>query len=142
MKRESNRPDRRFLASDQTSSADRDTIKGRVTYGGSAIHKLHPGNYGFEPPQNPRPSKSPCDLKRTVLLEEAETLLSDGIDRGMFSRPTESGLPKYIWSVDEDGEVYEAKAKSDQETVYHGYRLAEDERDMRKLILREWTRRV
>ena len=47
-------------------------------------------------------------------------------------------LPKYIWAVDEDGEVYEAKLDSQG---YHGYRLGEDDRAMRRLVLKEWKSR-
>jgi hypothetical protein len=52
-----------------------------------------------------------------------------------------------IWSigslqaaVDGDGDVYEAKTKP-PDTVYHGYRIGEDEPQMRRYILGEWTTR-
>jgi hypothetical protein len=39
-----------------------------------------------------------------------------------------------------NNEVYEAKTKPPS-TVYHGYRLGEDETDMRRFILGEWRKR-
>ena len=33
----------------------------RLSYIGSALHKTKPGDYGFQPPVNPRATKSTCD---------------------------------------------------------------------------------
>jgi hypothetical protein len=86
---------------------------------------------------NPRPWKSLCDGKRAVLKAEAEALLRQGVRNGLFSDFVDHQMPKYVWSVDGDGEVYEAKIDRDG---YHGYRL-EGEDDFRALVLKEWTRR-
>ncbi len=140
-KREGNRPDRRIAGVESTDEAARDELLDKLSYVGSALHKLHPGNYGFQPPQNPRPSKSPCDAKRSVLLEEASELFRRGIELGMVSTFTKGGVPKYVWSVDADGEVYEAKTRPERETEYHGYRIGPDEPQMRDYVLKEWRRR-
>ena len=141
-KREGNRPDRRVVGETFTSKADREALCKRIRYVGSAIHKLRPGDYGFLPPSNPRPSKSPCDAVRPILLAEASALMQSGVMLGMVSRFDAGGVPKYIWAVDEAGDVYEAKTKPELESSYHGYRLGDDERDMRTYILKEWKRRV
>ncbi len=52
-----------------------------------------------------------------------------------------SGIPKYVWAVDANGEVYEAKAKPGLETSYHGYRLSDDDSRMRDYVRQEWSRR-
>ena len=49
-------------------------------------------------------------------------------------------FPKYIWSVDEAGEVYEAKTDPNMLGHYHGYRL-EEEDAMRELIKANWKKR-
>ncbi len=59
----------------------------------------------------------------------------------MLSPFPQMGVPKYIWAVDEAGEVYEAKTRPERETEYHGYRLGEDDRYMRERVLKEWRRR-
>lgn len=140
-KREGNRPDRRFVDDCFTSDADREALCARLRYVGSSNHKLRPADYGFHPSHNPRPSKSPCDAVRAVLLAEASELMRRGIKLGMVSRFDEGGVPKYIWAVDDANDVYEAKTKPELETDYHGYRLGEDEREMRAYILKEWKRR-
>lgn len=140
-KREGNRPDRRILRADAVSAETREALKDRLCYVGSGLHKLRPGDYGFVPTHNPRPSKSACDELRSVLLSEARSLFLKGIELGMFSGFVEGGSPKYVWSVDDHGEVYEAKAKPEQELNYHGYRLGDDDGAMRFYVLREWKAR-
>ena len=140
-KREGNRPDRRLCPEDDKDSLVRALLCARLRYVGSGHHKLRPANYGFLPPQNPRPSKSVCDDRRPILLEEAEALFRRGIELGMFSPFAADAVPKYVWSVDYQGEVYEAKTNPKRETDYHGYRLGDDERAMRSLIVKAWRER-
>jgi len=140
-KREGNRPDRRIAPEDfLDGDAKRDLLR-RVRYVGSANHKLRPGDYGFVPSHNPRPSKSACDDLRALQLEEASSLFRAGIERGMVSAFLPGGVPKYIWAVDEHGQVYEAKTRPERETDYHGYRLGDDDRTMREYVLEEWRLR-
>ena len=140
-KREGNRPDRRIASANSIDDVILKALANRVTYVGSANHKSKPGNYGFLPPTNPRPSKSLCDDIRTILLEEAKALFYEGIKRGMVSCFPSADIPKYVWAVDSDNQVYEAKTNPRLETGYHGYRLGENEKTMREWILREWHKR-
>ena len=73
-----------------------------------------------------------------MLLAEATLLLQRGIEKGMVSAYQPGSLPKYIWSVDEQGEVYEAKTRPERESDYHGYRIGDDETLMRKYVMSEW----
>jgi hypothetical protein len=52
------------------------------------------------------------------MREEAAMLLESGVLAGMFA--------KYVWPVDVDNEVHEAKT-TPPSIVHHGYRLGEDE---------------
>lgn len=142
-KREGNRPDRRILADDASTAEARAALAARITYTGSAHHKRRPGDYGFQPPTNPRPSKDVCDAKgkRQVLLAEATVLFRAGLHKGVYSAPGANGLPKYVWSVDEEDDVFEAKARPERETEYHGYRLGDDELTMRRYVLAQWKLR-
>jgi hypothetical protein len=142
-KREGNRPGQRIAPFDNSQDGDatRRRLKEVLRYTGSAEHKLHPGNYGFTPSPNPHPSKSVCDDLRPLGLEEARALFEQGIEFGMFSFVEKQSVPKYVWSVDAAGEVYEAKCKPGQETDYHGYRLGDDERARRGYVLGEWKSR-
>ena len=70
----------------------------------------------------------------------AKAMLCKGILYGMFSDFFFGEHPKFVWCVDSDGEVYEAKTDGVTPGVYHGYRLEEDD-DMRDFIKRVWKER-
>ena len=94
------------------------------------------------PPTSPRPNKFLCDGKRIVKKEEAEKLFLQGLSRGMVSHYAENSFPKYVWAVDRDGKVYEAKVGEDGRR-YHGYALSADgERDQCRLVTEEWKARA
>ena len=144
-KRQSNRPARRLAPLESVSVEVLNSLAQTLRYAvtrsdNNGHHKLRPGDYGFQPPTNPRPSKDVCDDLRPVLAAEATGLFQAGIAAGMISPFEPGGTPKYVWAVDEHGEVYEAKTRP-PDVVYHGYRLSEDERDMRRYVLDEWRRR-
>ena len=139
--RSGQRPDRRIEEPDATSAEQRAALLAQISYEGSGNHKLGPGDYNFVPSHNPRPTKSVCDDLRPILKAEAQSLFVDGITRGMTSPFPPGGIPKYVWAVDKYGEPYEAKTKPGQEAAYHGYRLGDDEREMRRTVLKEWKRR-
>jgi hypothetical protein len=135
--RQGNDPKRRIAPLDRLALKARTALAEKLVYIGSAHHKRTPGDYGFHPPANPRPWKSLCDGRRTILKAEAVELFRQGILNGMFSDFPNNGIPKFVWSVDKDGEPYEAKIDS---LGYHGYHL-EDDDDMRVLVLIEWRKR-
>ena len=58
----------------------------------------------------------------------------------MVSTYRQGGLPKYVWAVDGDGHVYEAK-RDGNSLSYHGYELGEDEEAMKQLVAKEWLAR-
>ncbi len=58
----------------------------------------------------------------------------------MVSKHLVDDLPKYVWAVDDAGEPYEAKLGEDGRS-YHGYRLEENEHEMRELVQKEWKAR-
>jgi hypothetical protein len=137
-KRQSNRPDRRLAPADQLDCNSLENLFTTVQYVGSAYHKLRASDYQFHPPSNPRPTKSLCDDRGPIPRDVAILLFQKGIKCGMVSVFTADVVPKYVWAVDDQGEVFEAKCKPGQDTKYHGYRLGDDDRDMRDLIKREW----
>ena len=139
-KRQSRNSKRRIAAPEEFEESFFEAIRASSRYGGSPNHKKNWADYGFERPASPRPTKSLCDGRRKLLKAEAKGLLARGIERRMVSLHLVGDLPKYIWAVDDEGEPYEAKLGEDG-LSYHGYRLEEDERAMRQLVLKEWKAR-
>lgn len=139
-RRQSINPKRRIAEPGSWTHEQREAFLAAAKYLGSALHKMRPGDYGFDPPFNPRPSKSLCDDLRPILQAEARALFAEGVRKAMVSLHIEGdGRPKYVWSVDHYGEVYEAKW--DREG-YHGYRLdKESEKHQRDCVLKAWSER-
>lgn len=57
----------------------------------------------------------------------------------MIDMRPDDPLPKTVWAVDENEHVYEAKRGGNQE--YHGYELGDDDKAMKKLVIKEWNNR-
>ncbi len=135
--RQGNNPKRRIVSAGDLDLATRQALAGRLAYIGSSHHKRRPADYGFQPTINPRPWKSVCDGLRIIPRHAAAELFRLGIMKGMFSKLSDDGAPKYVWAVDAEGEAYEAKIGN---SGYHGYRL-EEEDNFRELVMKEWKRR-
>lgn len=114
--RPGNNPKRRIAPSERLTKEQKDALKDRVRYVGSGHHKRNPADYGL-PRANPRPTKSLCDLERTILLDEARQLVARGIEHGLFSEPQGDGFPKFIWSVSEHGEVFPSVRPNDPDSL-------------------------
>lgn len=139
-KYESNNPKRRIAKLGYFSERELDGLASVAHYEGSAHHKTRPADYGFTPPVAPRYSKCLCDGSRVVSRDEAQQLLLAGIRHGMVSRHFKGDLPKYVWAVDDAGEVYEAKLGGHNGRQYHGYQLPRVD-VMYKQVKAEWSRR-
>ncbi|MYA59970.1 MAG: hypothetical protein F4X40_05350 [Chloroflexi bacterium] len=139
-KRQGNNPKRRITPNAETGPDYLDWLSRSVRYTGSPHHKRVPADYGFDRPADPRPNKSLCDGIRSVLRAEATALFREAIIRGMISTYRIGRLPKYVWAVDADDRVYEAKLAQGSAT-YHGYELGDDESSMRRLVIAEWRAR-
>lgn len=137
--RPGNTPKRRIAPPERLSGRGKEQLKLSVHYVGSGHHKRNPGDYRLSR-TSPRPTKSLCDLVRTIPLEEAKRLMASGIQCGLFSEPREDGFPKFIWSVSEQGEVFEAKTDANGTGEYHGYPL-EDEDAMHNYVKSVWKER-
>src|SRR5437667_9972089 len=106
--RRGNNPKRRIAPAEKLSENKKSELIERVKYVGSGHHKRNPADFGLER-TSPRPTKSLCDTVKVVVLARAQELIAAGINAGMVSEFMACGFPKYIWCVDTDGEVYEAK---------------------------------
>jgi hypothetical protein len=67
-------------------------------------------------------------------------MLNKGILLGMVSDFFFGAYPKFVWCVDDNGEVYEAKTNSVAPGVYHGYRVEEDD-NVPDYVKRVWKQR-
>ena len=139
-KRQGNNPKRRIVEQGTFATRVLTDLARSVRYEGSSLHKKNYSDYDLDPPANSRGHKSLCDGKRPVPIKEATRLFKSGLKHGMVSAFGEGEYTKYVWAVDEEGEAYEAKLGGDGQS-YHGYRLGDDDKMMRRYVLDEWKKR-
>ncbi|EHQ07556.1 hypothetical protein [Leptonema illini] len=139
MRRQSSNPRRRLCDQSNYGADYLNGLAERVRYTGSAHHKKNPVEYGFSR-MEPRPEKSICDVNRRLAPREAASLLKAGIQMCMMSEPDGTGFPKFIWAVNNEGEVFEAKTDRNGSGCYHGYPL-DSEDEMSIVVQAEWRRR-
>lgn len=109
----------------------------RACYTGNPLHKRNPGDFGLEPPSQPRSGKTLCDGAGIFSREDAQHLLEEGIRRGSVSAQWRNGWPQNVWTVTGMGAVLEAALENQETGTYHGYPLQESD-PMRECILDFW----
>jgi hypothetical protein len=112
-------------------------LSARVLYVGNPAHKMNPGDFGLTPPASPRPDKTLCDGAKIFERNKAQSLLREGVQRGLISAKDRAGLPQNIWAVSDDGLPLEAQLDNQEKATYHGYPMPAGD-PLRKEILRRW----
>ncbi len=101
---------------------ERAVLQTLAKYEGSPHHKRNPGDFGLIPPSAPRPDKTLCDEARVHQRAVADSLFAKAIEHGLVSEAmTPEGLPKQLWVVDENDQVFEAMHGGTRPGCYHGY---------------------
>jgi hypothetical protein len=127
---------RRLIAQPLSEEARAALVKS-VRYGGHPHHKREPGDFSLTPPAQPRPDKTLCDGAGITRHAEAVRWLLEGIKRGLVSDYPESGFPRNVWAVTDQGIVLEARG--DDKGNYHGCPLFKPD-PFRHVVLQRWDR--
>lgn len=125
---EHKRATKRTIRKTPLSEGERSYLREHARYEGRAYHKGHPGDFGLTPPCDPRPDKTLCDKANVTRAAEAERLFLRAIKRGLASEnEVQSGFPKYLWVVDDQGHVFELMYGGSHPGHYHGYPILQDD---------------
>jgi hypothetical protein len=111
----------RTIRKTRLSDDERRALRTTATYEGSPLHKRNPGNFGLIPPAAPRLEKTLCDEAGVCDKAVANRLLASAIERGLGSEDVIDVFPKYLWALDERGQVFEAIYGGSVRGAYHGY---------------------
>lgn len=135
-------PKRKVRECSEADVAFLENLYSRVSYGGNPQHKKNPGDFGLNPPSDPRAMKSLCDEVSIYRRSEALHLLKEGISRGLVSVQTNvHGFPQNIWTVltfDNGKQVpLEAQLENPVLGSYHGYPVPPTD-PMYEKILDKW----
>jgi hypothetical protein len=97
----------------------------KITYGGNPEHKRNPGDFGLQPPSQPRQGKTLCDEAEIFTRCDAQSLLREGARRGVISVQERDGWPQNVWAIAPNGIAVEAMLENSRTGQYHGYPMLE-----------------
>ena len=118
--------------------ADLAALAARVRFEGSGKHKASPRAFGLEP-VSPDADDTQCDGHADCMpadMPRLPALLERGVLAGLVSDRDNQGDPAILWTVDDDGWIYEARITTPTQAVYHGYPLLPGDAFARKVISR------
>lgn len=130
-------PKRRLLPRGSLTADELAQLAERARYGGNPEHKRAPGDFGLTPPAAPNPKKTWCDSAGVFRRAVAEALLRQGLERGLISQRWAGDWPQNVWSVADDGHVFEAQLENPEVGSYHGYPMPAVD-PLRDEIVKAW----
>ena len=125
VKRQSGNPKRK-MREKPGSEAERNALNelaSKVSYTRNPAHKRNPGDFGLNPPSQPREGKTLCDGAGIVTRGVAEALLRRGVRLGLVSVQVRKGWPQNVWAVHDRNIPVEAMLENPETGTYHGYPL-------------------
>ena len=102
----------------------------KATYHGSSKHKANPHLFDLEQYQGKRGDETLCDRDAhftPAQMPSADALLHRGIWAGLISEAERQGLPSMLWTIADDGRIYEARITNAVQAEYHGYPVRQSE---------------
>jgi hypothetical protein len=114
-------------------------LANRATFEGYSKHKLRPRAFGLEPFTGEREDATYCDGHAQFApadMARAPNLLRRGILAGLVGHNLAQGDPTLVWSIDDNGWIYEARVTIPSRAVYHGYPVLQSEAIARPVIAR------
>jgi hypothetical protein len=135
--------DKRKLREPAPKAEARETLARRARFEGSAKHKLEPRAFGLEPAPSDD-DDTYCDGHAGFRPEDmARTgrLLRRGLLAGLIGQIDKQGDPTLIWTVDDNGWVYEGRITTPTRALYHAYPLLPSDAFAKIVIARyaEWA---
>ncbi len=130
--------EKRDLSPEAPDAAERAALLGRVHYEGYGKHKRNPHLWNLAPFHGYAPDRTFCE---DVGFERADepripNLLQRGIDAGLFGDLYRQGDPTMLWTIDDNGWIYELRQTNAGQGLYHGYPMAPTNALGRKIIAR------
>jgi hypothetical protein len=115
------------------------SLADRAVFEGYAKHKLRPRAFGLEPFTGQREDATYCDGHAGFTradMPRAPILLRRGILSGLVGDNDSQGDPTLIWTVDDNGWIYEGRVTIPGRAVYHAYPVLRSEAVARAVIAR------
>ncbi len=130
--RKSDNDKRRLLENPSRQLVER--LLAHVKYDPSAKHKRHPHLYGLDPFRGERGDATLCDVHADFRPDQMATipqLVRRGIQAGLIG-----DTHRVIWTVADDGWIFEARETNRERREFHGYPVRPNEAIAEPVCLR------
>jgi len=131
--RRSNDHHRRLLSTPDAAFMQR--LEVSATYFGSARHKLHPAAFGLATFRGDRGDATLCDAHAGFTSNDAVSL---AILRKRCIAAQLVGANQILWTIADDGWIYEARLTNAEKLEYHGYPVRASE-SIAELVYRRFA---
>jgi hypothetical protein len=115
------------------------SLADRASFQGYSKHKRDPRAFGLGPFTGLREDATYCDGHAQFCprdLNRVPSLLQRGIFSGLIGHNDAQGDPTILWTVDENGWIYEARITIPRQAIYHGYPVLGTEAIARLVLAR------
>jgi len=135
--------DKRRLREPAPTDEAREALAARIRFAGSGKHKLEPRAFGLEPAPSDE-DDTYCDGHADFRPEDmARTgrLLQRGLLAGLIGHNDKQGDRTLIWTIDDNGWIYEGRITIPSQGLYHAYPLLTSDAFAKIVIARyaEWA---
>lgn len=133
---------KRRLSSSIPRDAERDELCNAVQYGPYSKHKYNPIAYGLKPYGGPDVERTYCDEHAKFAHADSSRiprLLRRGLHLGLQSERAAGDVPAMIWTIDDNGWIYELRITNAGQAEYHGYPILQNDAFARQILARART---
>ncbi|MFW2831558.1 hypothetical protein [Sphingomonas sp. ID0503] len=130
--------EKRDLSLDEPDEAARTALAGRARYEGYGKHKRNLHLWNLAAFHGYAPDRTFCEDVGFERRDEQRipVLLHRGIAAGLFGDLHRQGDPTMLWTIDDNGWIYEMRQTNSGQALYHGYPMAPTNALGRKVIAR------
>lgn len=114
-------------------------LAARARFEAYSKHKLQPQAFGLQPFTGQREDATYCDGHANFApadMARVPNLLRRGILAGLIGHNDRQGDPTLLWTVDDNGWIYEGRLTIPSQALYHGYPVLRTEAVARVVIAR------
>lgn len=110
-----------------------------MTYGPYSKHKFIPTAYKLRPYAGPDVERTYCDAHASFGKDDfvrIPDLLKRGVMLGLWSDQNDGDVPRLLWTIDENGWIFELRITNSGQAQYHGYPVLPGDAFARHVLVR------
>lgn len=135
----SNNNAKRKLVIDVPDLSQRVEFATRVKYDPYSKHKYNPTAYGLAPYAGEDEERTYCDEHANFTkadIGRIPVLMERGIKLCLWSESRRGGTPNLLWTIDDNGWIYELRTTNATQCQYHGYPILQGDAFARQVLAR------